>query len=126
MNIRPIRNDDDHRAALAEIDRLWGAAPGTDDGDALDVLLVLVDGYESKRFPVNQPEFDPVDAINYAINEMGHTQAELGALLESRPRASEILSRKRTLTVEMIRTISDDWKIPTDILVRPYRNESAA
>jgi HTH-type transcriptional regulator / antitoxin HigA len=127
MDIRPIRTEEDHRAALAAIDALWGAAEGTEDGDKLDVLLALVDIYEAKRWPLDiDATFDPVDVLRYAIDELGHTQAELAELLGSRPRASEVLSRRRALTVEMIHRISEAWKIPADLLVRPYKLERAA
>ena len=127
MEIRPIRSDKDHRAALAEIDACWGAAEGTEEGDRLDVLLALVDIYETKRWPIDvDKSFDPIDVLNYAIEELGHSQAELAELLGSRSRASEILSRRRALTVDMIHKISDGWKIPADLLVRPYKIEHAA
>jgi HTH-type transcriptional regulator / antitoxin HigA len=127
MELRPIRTDEDHRAALAEIDACWGAAEGTEEGDRLDVLLALVETYEAKRWPIDIFErFDPIDAITYAIEELGHTQAELAELLGSRSRASEILSRRRALTVDMIHKISAAWKIPADLLVRPYRSVRAA
>ena len=127
MDIRPIRSDEDHRTALAEIETLWGAPEGTDDGDKLDVLLALVDIYEAKRWPVEIDEtFDPVDVLRYAMDELGHTQVELGELLRSRSRASEVLSRRRALTVEMIHKIAEGWKIPAGLLVRPYRIERAA
>lgn len=127
MNVRPVRTDKEHRAALREIEALWGAAEGSADGDKLDVLLALVEIYEAKRWPIEAGEdFDPVDALSYAIEELGHSQAELAELLGSRSRASEILSRRRALTVEMIHKISDAWKIPAELLVRPYELESAA
>ncbi len=127
MEIRPIRTDKDHRAALAEIDACWGAPEGTEEGDKLDVLLALVEVYEAKRWPTAIDEgFDPIDVLNYAIEELGHTQVELAELLDSRSRASEILSRRRALTVDMIQKISETWKIPADLLVRPYKIERAA
>src|SRR2546421_8498131 len=127
MDIRPIRTDQDHRAALAAIEASWGAPDGTEEGDKLDVLLALVEIYEAKRWPIEIDEtFDPVDVLRYAIAEFGHTQAELAELLGSRSRASEILARRRALTVEMIHRISEAWKIPADLLVRPYKVESAA
>ncbi len=121
MDIQPIRNDEDHRAALAEIERLWGAPAGTDEGDKLDILTVLVEKYEENRWPIEEPDWDPVDVLHYAIDELGHTQAELAELLGSRSRASEILARQRALTVAMIRTISENWKIPAQLLIRPPR-----
>jgi len=127
MDIHPIRSDEDHRAALKEIDSYWGAPEGSEEGDRLDVLLALVDVYEEKRWPIDVDEnFDPIDVLNHAIEEFGHTQAELAELLGSRSRASEILSRRRALTVDMIHKISRAWKISADLLVRPYRIDHAA
>jgi HTH-type transcriptional regulator/antitoxin HigA len=127
MEIRPIGADEDHRAALAEIEDCWGESEGTEEGDRLDVLLTLVDAYEDKRWPIDLDEnFDPIDVLNHAIEEFGHTQAELTELLGSRSRASEILSRRRALTVDMLHKISRVWKIPAEFLVRPYKIEHAA
>jgi HTH-type transcriptional regulator/antitoxin HigA len=127
MEIRPIRTDEDHRAALAEIESLWDAEEGTEAGDKLDVLVTLVEAYETKRWPLEaESELDPIDVLHFVIDEWGHTQAELAELLGSRSRASEILARRRALTVEMIHTISEAWKIPADLLVRPYKVERAA
>jgi HTH-type transcriptional regulator / antitoxin HigA len=120
MEINPIKNDDDLTAALREIDRLWGAAPDTEDGDKLDILVALVERYEDRRWP-NADDSDPIDLLNYAIEELGHSQAELAELLGSRSRASELLNRRRPLTVEMIYKISEAWKIPADLLVKPSR-----
>jgi HTH-type transcriptional regulator/antitoxin HigA len=86
------------------------------------VLIALVDLYESKRWPADlEKSFHPVDVLTYAIEELGHTEAELGELVGSRSRASKILSRRFELTVDMINLISVSWKIPADLLVRPYR-----
>ena len=127
MEIRPIRTDKDHKAALAEIEACWGAPEGSEAGDRLDVFLALVEIYEAKRWPTDlSKRFDPIDVLNYAIDELGHTQAELAELLKSRPRASEILSRRRPLTVDMIHKISEAWKIPADLLVRPYKIKRTA
>jgi HTH-type transcriptional regulator / antitoxin HigA len=120
MEIHPIRNDDDHAAALREIERLWGASAGTEEGDKLDILVTLVEKYEETRWP-NIDVSDPIDLLNYAIEELGHSQAELAELLGSRSRASELLNRRRPLTVEMIHKISEAWKIPADLLVKPSR-----
>ena len=127
MDIRPIRTDDDHSRALAEIERLWGAADGTPEGDKLDILLTLVEAYEERRWPLKRRRrFDPVDVLHFAIDELGHTQAELARILGSRSRASEILSRRRPLTLEMVRKISVRWKIPAELLVQPYRVRARA
>jgi HTH-type transcriptional regulator / antitoxin HigA len=127
MDIRPIRTDKDHRAALAEIESCWGAKDGTEAGDRLDVLVTLVEAYEERRWPIAPTgRFDPVDVLHYAIDELGHTQAELADVLGSRSRASEVLSRRRALNVDMIHKISESWKIPAELLVRPYKIERAA
>lgn len=125
MDIRPIRTDEDHRAVLQEIDACWGAPEGSEAGDRLDVLVTLVESYEARRWPIEPKRFDPVDVLHYAIDELGHTQAELAALLGSRSRASEVLARKRALNVDMIHKISAAWKIPADLLVRPYKTKAA-
>ena len=127
MDIRPIRTDDDHRRALAEIEKLWGAADGTPEGDKLDVLVTLVEVYEEQRWPFkSRRRFDPVDVLHFAIDELGHTQAELARILGSRSRASEILSRRRPLTLEMIQKITARWKIPAELLIQPYRLAATA
>jgi HTH-type transcriptional regulator/antitoxin HigA len=80
MDIRPIRTDRDHKAALAEIEACWGTREGSEEGDRLDVLLALVEIYEAKRWPIaTGKRFDPIDLLNYAIDELGHSQAELAA-----------------------------------------------
>src|SRR5271168_4712711 len=127
MEIRPIRTDKDHRAALAEIERLWGASSGTPQGDRLDILVTLVETYEERRWPLkSRRRFDPVDVLHYAIEELGHSQAELADILGSRSRASEVLARRRPLTLEMIQKITASWRIPADLLVQPYRVAVAA
>ncbi len=114
MNIRPIRTDDDHAAALAEIERLWGATPDTPEGDKLDILATLIEAYEDKRWPIAPP--DPVDLIEFAISEMGHSQAELGRLI-GKSRASEILGRIRPLTLHMVHALNEAWHIPAEALI---------
>lgn len=121
MEIRPIRTEADYAAAIAEIERLWNSEPGTDDGDKLDVLATLVEKYENEHWPVDASLVDPIDLLNYLVTDAGHTQAELADLLGSRSRASEVLNRKRALTVEMIRKISTEWKVPAELLIMPYR-----
>ena len=127
VEIRPIRTDEDHRAALAEIEKLWGAPDGTPEGDILDILVTLVETYEKRRWPLkSRRRFDPVDVLRYAIDELGHTQAELAEILGSRSRASEVLARRRPLTLEMIQKITAGWKIPADLLVQRYRVSARA
>lgn len=123
MEIRPIRTNDDLTAALARIDALWGREPGTPEGDELDILVDLVEHYESKHFPVEPME--PIDLLRTHMETTARTQADLAALLGSRPRASEVLNRKRALTVDMIYRLSSEWHIPADCLVKPYHLAAA-
>lgn len=123
MEIRPIRTNDDLTAALARIDALWGKGPGTPEGDELDILVDLVEHYESKHFPVEPME--PIDLLRTHMETTARTQADLAALLGSRPRASEVLNRKRALTVDMIYRLSSEWHIPADCLVKPYHLAAA-
>lgn len=118
MDIRPIRDDAGHRAALARIEALWGADPGTPEGDELDVLADLVELYERRRFP--DMALDPVEAIRAHMDLTGRRQADLAALFGSAPRASEVLNRKRALTVEMIHRLAGEWGMPAEVLVAPY------
>ena len=118
FTVKPIRTDEDHRAVLAEVDRLWGAAAGTFEADTLEVLAVLIDEYERRRWPVARGE--PVDAITAHMEMQGLGQSDLARLFGSEPRASEILNRRRRLTVDMIAKLANEWGIPADWLVQPY------
>lgn len=127
MQVQVVRTDEEHRAALAQIEALWGAGEGTDDGDRLEALVALVESYEARRWPLAvDASFDPVDVLRFAMEELGQTRAELTQILGSRSRASEILARRRALTVQMIHAISEAWKLPAELLVRPYRIKTAA
>jgi HTH-type transcriptional regulator / antitoxin HigA len=117
LDIKPIKTDADHEAALREIEALWGAAEGTAAGDRLDVLSTLVEAYEEKRWPLD--EMDPVEAIEAAMIHDGHSRADLASLIGS-SRATEILRRKRALTLPMIRRISSAWHVPERLLVQEY------
>jgi HTH-type transcriptional regulator/antitoxin HigA len=118
MDIRPIRSEADHRSALAEIERLWDAPAGSAEADRLDVLAMLVEKFEERAFPI--AEGDPIDAIRAHIELTGRARSELGELFGSRSRASEVLNRKRPLTVEMIHRLNRSWGIPAEVLIRPY------
>ena len=120
MDVRPIRNDEDHHSALEEIEALWGAEEGTPEGDRLDVLATLVDAYEDKRWPAE--ELDPVEAIEAAMAHEGRSRSDLAALV-GQSRATEILKRRRPLTLPMIRKIAAAWHVPERLLVKEYRLE---
>ncbi|SMD05618.1 transcriptional regulator, XRE family [Fulvimarina manganoxydans] len=119
MDIRPIRSDQDHAAALAEIERLWGAVPGSDDGDKLDVLATLVNAYEEQRWPVEAP--DPISLLNQFLLSGERTREDFNGLIGTPDLADDVLARRRPLTVEMIHRIANGWSISADLLVRPYR-----
>ncbi len=118
MDIRPIRSKEDHRAALQEIDRLWGAPEGSDEGDKLDILVTLVERYEEANFAL--PRSSPLDVLSLVMRENGYTQADLAALLGSRSRASEILGGKRALTLDQIRLLQRRWHIPAGALIGEF------
>ena len=124
MNIRPIRNDADHAAALKEIERLWDAIEGTPEAELMEVLVILADDYENRRWPVQA--VTPLEILRYAVSEMGRTQSELAGLLGSRSRASELLSGKRPLNLEAVRKISSAWNIPVELLVERHSDATAA
>jgi HTH-type transcriptional regulator/antitoxin HigA len=123
MDIRPLVTPDDHAAALREIDRLWGAEVGTDDGDKLDLLATLVERYEEQHFPLG--EADPVETIRVHMELTGRTQRDLAELLGSPSRASEVLNRKRALTMDMVHKLHKAWKMPADALITPYELDAS-
>lgn len=118
--IRMIRSDEDHRAALAAIELLWDAAPGTEAYDRLDLLTTLVEAYEAKRWPVT--ELDPIEAIQTAIESGEHDRRELASLIGAN-RVSEVLARHRALSLSMIRKIEAAWHLPAAVLIREYQLE---
>jgi len=117
MEINPIKSDADHRRALQEIEQLWGAKDGTPEGDRLDILATLVEAYEDRRWPTT--ELDPVEAIEAAMQHDGRTRAELAALI-GESRATEILRKRRALTLPMIRKIAQEWHVPERVLIKEY------
>ena len=122
MNIKPIKTKADYRAALAEIVRLFGAAPGTPEGERLDVLTTLVEAYEAQHEPIPVP--DPIEAILYTMESRGLSRRDLEPYLGSRARVSEVLNRRRPLSIEMIRRLHTGLGIPAEVLIRAYPNAS--
>ncbi len=120
MRIKPITTDPEHEEALAEIDRLMDRNPAasTAAADRLGVLATLVEAYEDRRWPIDPP--DPVEAIKFAMEQRGYTRKDLEAALGSRQRVSEILNRRRRLTIEMVWNLHDKLGIPAGSLVKPY------
>jgi HTH-type transcriptional regulator/antitoxin HigA len=124
MNVRPIRTKADHRWALKEVERLWDADPGTPEGDRVDVLVTLIEAYEERHFPIAAP--DPIAAIEFMLEQKGLTRRDLEPAIGSRGRVSEVLTRKRPLTLPMVRELSALLDIPTSVLVQSYPLRSAA
>jgi HTH-type transcriptional regulator/antitoxin HigA len=122
--IRPIRTEQDYAAALAEVERLWGAAAGTPEGDRLDVLATLIDAYEAERDPIDLP--DPIEAIRFRMEQQGLTLKDLEAILGTRTRVSEVLNRKRELSIAMIRRLHAELGIPAEVLIRPAQGGKLA
>jgi HTH-type transcriptional regulator/antitoxin HigA len=123
-DLKPIRSEADYEAALEEIERLWGAKVGTPEGDRLDVLSTLVDAYETEHDPIDPP--DPIAAIRFRMEQQGLTRKDLERILGSRVRVSEILNRKRGLSIAMIRRLHEALGIPADVLIRPTKHDAAA
>jgi HTH-type transcriptional regulator/antitoxin HigA len=119
MEIKPIRTETDHKKALREIERLWSSASGTPDRDKLDVLATLVDAYESEQFPMDVT--DPIDAVLFRMEQAGLERKDLEPFFKTRARTSEVLSRKRRLTLPMIRSLHEKLSIPLEVLVMDSR-----
>ena len=117
MNIKPIKNESDYDAALAEVADLMEAQSGTPEGDRLDVLVTLVEAYEEKHWRVKPP--DPIEAIKIRMQQRGLTRRDLEKVLGSKSRVSEVMSRKRPLTMEMIRRLHAKFGIPAESLIQP-------
>lgn len=117
--IRPLRSESDYDAALEEIARYFDnePKPGTPEGNRFDLLALVIEDYERKHWPIDPP--DAVDAIRYRMETGEHTQADLGRLLGSRQRASDILTRKRPLTMKMAWRLHREWGIPAEALIAP-------
>ena len=117
-SIAPIRDEAGHQEALAEIERLWGVAHGTTEGNRLDMLMSLVDAYGRRPWP--DESLDPIDAIKARMENSGRRRKDFEKIVGSSGRASEILDRKRYLTLPMIWKLVRDWKMPAEVLVQPY------
>ncbi len=115
MDIRPIKTEQDYNFAISRIEELWGANKDTPEGDEFDLLVTLVESYEMNHYPIAPP--DPVDAIKFRMEQMGMTKADMVQYLGSQSRVSEILNRKRSLTLNMIKSLYKGLKIPAEILL---------
>lgn len=118
MKIRPIRNEADYQKALERLEVIFDAKKGTEEGDELEILAIVIDNYENENFPIDMP--DPISAIKFRMEQMGLKQKDLVKIMGFKSRVSEIMNRKRKLTLDMIRKLNADLNIPTEILIQDY------
>lgn len=118
MKLQPIRSEKDYDIALARLDEIFHAKPGTKEGDELEILALLISDYEDKHYPIDPP--DPIEAIKFRMEQMGMNQNDLAQILGHKSRASEILNKKRKLTLSMIRKFNKELNISTEVLVKEY------
>ena len=123
-DLKPIRSEKDYERALAEVEELWGAKSGTPKGDRLDILATLIEVYEAEHYPMDPP--DPVEAIKFRMEQQGLTRKDLEEILGTRTRVSEVLNRKRGLSINMIRALHEKLGISAEILIRSIRGPKAA
>ena len=115
MEIKPIRTEEDYEAALKEVEKLWGAEPGTPKGDRFEVLFTLVEAYEDQHYEITPP--DPVEALKFYMESRGLERQDLEPYIGSSGRVSEVLNRKRPLTLRMIRKLHSGLGIPAEVLI---------
>lgn len=118
MKLKPIKTKKDYQKAMARLEVIFDAKKGTTQGDELEILGILIEQYENEHFPIDLP--DPIEAIKFRMEQMGYTQTDLARVVGLKSRASEILSRKRKLSLDMIRQLHEKLNIPTDVLIQAY------
>ncbi|TXK74668.1 type II toxin-antitoxin system HigA family antitoxin [Mesonia sp. K4-1] len=118
MKITPIKNEKDYQNALNRLEKIFDAKMGTQEGDELEILSILIDKYENEHFPIEMP--DPIEAIKFRMEQMGMKQKDLAEVFGFKSRVSEILNKKRKLTLEMVRNLNTKLHIPTDVLIQDY------
>ena len=118
MNLKLLKTKKDYEQALERLEVIFDAKKGSKEGDELEILGMLIEQYENEHFPMDLP--DPIEAIKFRMEQLGYTQTDLAKVVGLKSRASEILSRKRKLSLEMIRQLHDKLNIPTDVLIQAY------
>ena len=121
---KPLRSEQDYERALQDIERLWGAKSGTPKGDHLDILAMLIDAYETEHYRMDLP--DPIEAIKFRMDQQGLTRKDLERVLGTRTRVSEVLNRKRGLSINMIRQLNEKLGISAEVLIRSIRGRKVA
>jgi HTH-type transcriptional regulator / antitoxin HigA len=121
--IKPIRNDKDYKKALARMNDIFDSKPGTKEGDELEILGILIEKYEDENYPIEAP--DPIEALKFRMEQMGYKQKDVAKILGYKGRVSEILNRKRKLTIDMVRKLHNKMQIPLESLIsEPKKNYS--
>jgi len=118
MEIAPIKNEVDYQKALDRLEKVFDAEKGSKKGDELEILSILIDQYEKENFPIGLP--DPIEAIKFRMEQMGLKQKDLADIVGFKSRVSEIMNKKRKLTLDMIRKLSENLNIPTEVLIQDY------
>ena len=118
MNIAPIKTEKDYEKALERLEKIFDAELGSKDGDELEILSILIEKYEKEKFPIGMP--DPIEAIKFRMEQLGMKQKDLAEVVGLKSRVSEILNKKRKLTIDMIRKLSKSLSIPTEVLIQDY------
>lgn len=118
MKIKPVKTKKDYQAALQKLEMIFDAKPNSKKGDELEILGILIERYESEHYPIDYPY--PIEAIKFRMEQLGYNQSDLAKVVGLKRRASEILNRKRKLTLEMIRQLHSSMNIPTNVLIQDY------
>lgn len=118
MTVKPIKTEKDYQEALDRLDVIFDAKKDTPEGDELEILSILIEKYENEHFPIDFP--DPIEAIKFRMEQLGYNQSELAKIVGLKSRASEILNKKRKLSLDMIRQLHESLRIPTDVLIQSY------
>lgn len=118
MKLKPIKTEQDYFQALERLDIIFDAKPGTNDGDELEILGILLEKYENEHFPIELP--DPIEAIKFRMEQLNFTQNDLAEVIGLKSRASEILNKKRKLSLDMIRKLTEKLHIPSEVLIQAY------
>jgi len=119
MNLKPIKTDKDYYQALSRLEEIFDAPINSNEGDEADILSLLIEDFENKYYPIEAP--DPIEAIKIRMEEMNYKQKDLVGIIGGKSRVSEILNRKKKLTVDMIRKLTEILKLPSDILIQDYQ-----
>ena len=118
MKLKPIKTEQQYFQALEQLEEIFDAAPGTIEGDELEILGILIEKYEDENFPIGLP--DPIEAIKFRMEQLNYSQNDLAEVIGLKSRASEILNKKRKLSLEMIRKLTEKLHIPSEVLIQSY------